>query len=150
MEIIFSTLADLVGSASHCLLSHANIPSVLMDPDSSWIRGIFYDLADHRTREKPFMGSPWPIIAWTICYLLLVAFLRRWMTRRKRYDVKAFSIALYVFFPLSNWFVFLKLWPNWTSKYTFGCEPLDTSSSADALEVILRKIIRYLFMQSLL
>jgi GNS1/SUR4 family len=107
-----------------------------MDPESGWIRVIFYDLADPRIRDKPFMGSPWPITVFSISFLTLIGFLRHWMKHRKPFKLRMFSIVLQSLLLSLNIFGFLKGWPYWTSKYSWRCEPLDTSNSADALQVI--------------
>jgi GNS1/SUR4 family len=107
-----------------------------MDLDKTMTRGLFFDFADPRTRDRPFMGSPWPLIVYTISYVALVAFLRHWMKRRKPYRFRKFSLALYSFYFVSNVFIFVNVWPYWITKYTLGCEVLDTSNSADALQVM--------------
>jgi GNS1/SUR4 family len=107
-----------------------------MDQARALIRGVFYDLADPRIRDRPFMGSPWPLIVYTICYVALVGFLRHWMEPRNPYRFRKLSIVLYSFYCFSNAFIFIKIWPYWITKYTLGCEVLDTSNSADALQVI--------------
>jgi GNS1/SUR4 family len=106
-----------------------------MDAVESFSLRNVYKWADPRMRDKVFMGSALPIVTWIAFYLVLVKFLKQWMEERKAYDVRKFSIALYSFYAVTYAYLFLKVAPFWLTNYNWRCEPLDTSSSSDALQV---------------
>lgn len=105
-----------------------------MDTESFSIWSV-YQWADPRARDKVFMGSALPIVTWIAFYLVLVKFLKRWMEQRKAYDVREFSIALYSFYAVTYVYLFIKVAPFWLANYSWRCEPLDTSTSLNALQV---------------
>jgi hypothetical protein len=57
------------------------------------------------------------------------------MKERKAFDVRRVSIALYSFFIAANGFLFFKLSPYWLDKYSWRCEPMNSSNSKEALQV---------------
>jgi hypothetical protein len=96
----------------------------------------FYDLADPRTRDRFLMGSPLLFIAVMIFYVRFVKIkLSRWMKTRKAFDVRLATIIYYSVSVFVHFYITIKGAPYWLSKYSWRCEPLDTSSSQEALEV---------------
>jgi GNS1/SUR4 family len=96
---------------------------------------LFYDLADPRSRNKWLMGSPYPLIVWTLAYLSLVKILKLFMKNRRPFNINIASLIVCPFFIVTNGFLCFKTAPFWLFKYNWRCEPLDTSNSQEALLV---------------
>jgi hypothetical protein len=101
----------------------------------TWL-SFFYDLADPRTRDRFLMGSPLLFIVVMVFYVRFVKIkLSRWMKTRKAFDVRLATIIYFSFNNFAHLYLALKGAPYWLSKYSWRCEPLDTSSSQEALDV---------------
>lgn len=98
---------------------------------------ILYDDADPRIRNKPLMGSPLPVIAICIFYAFLIkVVMAKWMSARKAYKTRFLSLSLNSYlFSVSCYFLYKSSSLAWFKSYSWRCEPLDKSSSGDALEV---------------
>jgi elongation of very long chain fatty acids protein 1 len=101
-------------------------------------RHYFYNLADARIRDRFIMGSPLPIIGWSIFYVIFVKFfLNRRMAKQKAFNVRLASILLYTYLLAFSTYLVISFFSNWLTKYSWRCEPLDTSNSEEALQVCL-------------
>lgn len=95
-----------------------------------------YEDADPRTRDRFLMGSPIPVIAICIFYVILIkVILERFMDKRKAFDTRFVSLALNFYLFLTACYFFFKCF-NWFKNYNWRCEPLDRSNSEEAVEVI--------------
>lgn len=101
---------------------------------------LVYTRADYRTRDRLLMGSPLPIIAICIFYVYLIKiYLAKFMEWRKAYDTRYVSLALNSYlFATACYFFYNSIVIGWFTKYSWRCEPLDTSDSAEALVVMIK------------
>ncbi|XP_066599189.1 very long chain fatty acid elongase AAEL008004-like [Prorops nasuta] len=98
---------------------------------------VFHDLSDHRTKDWFLMYSPVPGATILIGYLYFVlSWGPRHMEHRKPYQLNNL-LVLYNFLQviLSVWLFYEGLDAAWLRKYSWKCEPVDFSSTPEALRV---------------
>lgn len=91
----------------------------------------FYEHADARIREYPFMGSPIAITFVYFCYVIIILYvIPRFMENRKPYSfTKLFaSVDVLIFF--MSGYLFVKCSYAWFFKYNWICEPLTNTNSS--------------------
>lgn len=101
-----------------------------------WHEAMYLD-ADPRSRDKPLMGGPLPLL--TICafYLILIkVIMKKVMDSRKAYETRLMSLALNTYLFLSSCYFFYKSCViGWFTTYNWWCQPIDRSNSPEAIEV---------------
>lgn len=103
-----------------------------------------YTEADPRTRNRPLMGSPSTAVAICIFYVVLIKIiLVKVMGTRKAFNTRFLSLALNSYLLATACYFFVKSCSiGWFTKYSWRCEPLDPTSSEDAIEVNFCKVLR--------
>lgn len=98
---------------------------------------LFYYQADARIRDKPLMGSPLPCLIICLSYLFVIKWLLpKWMEDRKPfYTRKALWLCNFWHLIASAYFFYRASIVAWL-KYNWRCEPLDTSTSPEAMAVV--------------
>lgn len=94
-----------------------------------WL-SFFYDHADTRIRDWPFMGSPYAIIlAYALYVLLIVKILPKLMENRKAlsYNV-TMSIVDGILCLRSSYFLICSIY-IWFSYFNWRCQPIDDADS---------------------
>ena len=93
--------------------------------------------ADPRVANWPLMQSPWPTVGICLSYVYLVKYLGpALMKDRPAYNIR-FLMVLYNFaMVFISVYIFLKLGLyGWFGKYNYKCQPVDYSSSIEAIGV---------------
>lgn len=93
----------------------------------------FYENADVRIRDRPFMGSPYALIFAYFCYILLITkILPKFMENRKPVDyTKYMTIVDGILCTRSAYFLVNGSFV-WISYYSWTCQPIDLSGSWEA------------------
>jgi hypothetical protein len=94
-----------------------------------------YEAADPRARDRPLMGSPVLLLLLCIFYVVVNSLVNKNMQTRKAFNTKPATLAFYLYLVIASGFFSYKFSLLWLFKYSWLCEPLDTSNSAEALEV---------------
>lgn len=106
---------------------------------------VFYENADLRIRDYPFMGNPLPIVSVYIFYVIFIVFILKYFMRdREPFNVDKFSAALNFILFLNASYFFLSSLRIWINYYNWWCEPVTQSTDAFSLEVShdLKKLLK--------
>ncbi|XP_078050515.1 stuck in traffic [Augochlora pura] len=98
---------------------------------------VFHDLSDPRTREWFMIASPVPGVSLLIGYLYFcLSWGPRQMEHRKPYKLRNI-LVVYNFLQvlLSCWLFYEGLDGAWLRKYSWKCQPVDFSTSPEAMRV---------------
>ncbi|XP_018316191.1 elongation of very long chain fatty acids protein AAEL008004 [Mycetomoellerius zeteki] len=91
---------------------------------------LFEELSVERTREWPFISSPYPLMLITFGYMYFVLYAGpRFMKDRSPYELKTFILIYDVIQILANlWFVQQHLSYGWFSEFTIICTTSNSNS----------------------
>lgn len=93
------------------------------------LHNFFYDHADPRIRDMPFMGSPFAIIFVYVCYVLLVLYVFPvFMVNRKPFNFTKLFAAVDVLVFFAAGYIFAISAYGW-SYYNWMCELMDPTNS---------------------
>lgn len=100
-------------------------------------RNLTYSQADPRIRDRLLTGSPLLVILICAFYVFLIkVVLVKFMESRKAFNTRFASLFLNIYLFSTACYVFYMCCKiGWFTKYSWRCEPLDTSNSEEALEV---------------
>jgi len=103
--------------------------------DTSLYDHIFTDLRDPRVDSWPLMASPWPTFILCSIYYWIVRFGGiSFMKDKPAYECRAAMFVYNVFQTFFSLWIFSRLGGYWlTGKYSWTCQPVDYSNSADGL-----------------
>lgn len=90
---------------------------------------------DPRVQEWPMMQSPWPTLGICISYVYFVKVLGpSIMKERGPYNIRLFMVFYNFAMVAVSAYIFLKLGIyGWFGKYNYKCQPVDYSSSVEAI-----------------
>jgi GNS1/SUR4 family len=101
-----------------------------------------YEIADPRTRDRPLMGTPIPILVLCSFYVIFNNYILKGIMRNRSPIGIRFASIAYNSYLLSAYLYFsYKLSYFWFFKYNWRCEPVDQSYSQESLEVNAIKIL---------
>lgn len=133
-SLSFLSVEEFLSSASHQKLRIKMWP---LSDLRSWYSWLFYDIADPRSRDFAFLGSPVPMILFYGSYLILcMKIIPRFMENRKPIRLQQSSWILECVCFLMSLFFVIRGWKIWM-KFNWRCEPIDFSRSEEAMEVSL-------------
>lgn len=91
---------------------------------------LFYQNADPRIRDLPFMGSPFEIIFVYLCYVIIILYgIPKLMENRKPFSfTKLFAAVDVLIFFMSGYMLGMASY-LWFFHYNWICEPIDSSTS---------------------
>ncbi|KAK7862880.1 hypothetical protein R5R35_011592 [Gryllus longicercus] len=97
-----------------------------------------YEWADPRAQSLPLITRPFTVLGLVAAYALFVKRLGPWIMRdRKPFELKTTLIVYNVLQIIANIYIFYMLASQfWFTTYSWWCEPIDTSNSPSALEMI--------------
>lgn len=94
----------------------------------------FYDHADERIRDKPFMGNPYAIVAVYLCNLVFVVkILPKFMENRSPVNFKKCMLYLDIILCMRS--IFFLYWAvyGYLFKYNWSCQPINRSGSYESI-----------------
>lgn len=97
-----------------------------------------YENADPRIRDRLLMGSPVEILLLTLCQLVVLRTVNKFMSVRKN-GFKLSKLLLVVncyIFVLNLYFFIEAARLGWLSGYSWTCEPIDRSNSDKMMEIV--------------
>ncbi|KAK7868142.1 hypothetical protein R5R35_003018 [Gryllus longicercus] len=99
---------------------------------------INYEWADPRVQSLPLMTRPFTVLGLVVAYALFADRLGPWIMRdRKPFELKTTLIVYNALQIIANIYIFYKFGSQfWFTTYSWRCEPIDTSNSPSALEMI--------------
>lgn len=94
---------------------------------------IFYEHADHRIRDRLFMGTPYTLIFIYLCYVVIITYvIPKFMENRKPFSfTKMWNFVDVLIFFMSGYITACSFY-GWFHLYNWICQPIDLSDSADA------------------
>lgn len=105
---------------------------------------MFY-FSDPRVKNWFLMSSPIPTLVMCTLYVLTVKKVGPWLMRdRKPFELRKILIVYNFFQVLFSTWIFYEAWVcGWGTNYSYGCEPLDKSTTPLAMRVSLLTVLMY-------
>lgn len=98
---------------------------------------LFYELPDHRIKNRFLMGSPVGILSLTLFIYIGLVKLKSFMKNRKEISLGKIPLVLNFYLWFGNLLFFYKCCTlGWLTDYSWTCQPVDTSESERALEIV--------------
>ncbi|KAK0164373.1 hypothetical protein PV328_003009 [Microctonus aethiopoides] len=100
-------------------------------------RYLIHETSDPRVAEWPLMGSPFPVLIILLGYLLFVLRIGPWfMKNRQPFSLNRIMLMYNIFVAVASGFVFHGLLTSgFTTKLSWGCEPVDYSYDAESMSM---------------
>lgn len=119
------------------LVQFRKMKSYIQEIESFW-KKITYESADPLMRDRFWMGSPVPILKYTMCNFIILCVLKEIMKRRKHgFRIAHFTLAFSFYLFAMNTYFFIRCCEQvFTPNFSWTCQPVDRSFTPKNLQLI--------------